>query len=97
MTVNTQKDGTKLTITADGKLGTTSAPQLEKALKENIGGVTELVFDFAELEYMASAGLRVLLSAAKVMKKNTKQIDNLLYRAKKELRTILRKSEEYLS
>ena len=35
--------------------------------------------------------------AAKVMKKNTKQIDNLLYRAKKELRTILRKSEEYLS
>ena len=40
MTVNTQKDGTKLTITADGKLGTTSAPQREKALKESIGGVT---------------------------------------------------------
>ena len=37
MTVNTQKDGTKLTITADGMLGTTSAPLLEKALKENIG------------------------------------------------------------
>ena len=69
MTVNTQKDGTKLTITAQGKLGTTSAPALEKALKENISGVTELVFDFAELEYMASAGLRVLLSAAKLMKK----------------------------
>lgn len=69
MTVNAVKDGTKLTITAEGKLGTTSAPELEKAVKENIGGVTELVFDFAKLEYMASAGLRVLLSAGKVMKK----------------------------
>ena len=69
MTVNALKDGTKLTITAEGKLGTTSAPELEKALKDNIGGVDELIFDFAELEYMASAGLRVLLSAGKVMKK----------------------------
>lgn len=69
MTVNAIKDGTKLTITAEGKLGTTSAPELEKALKDNIGGVNELVFDFAKLEYMASAGLRVLLSAGKVMKK----------------------------
>lgn len=69
MTVNAIKDGTKLTITAEGKLGTTSAPELEKALKDNIGGVNELVFDFAKLDYMASAGLRVLLSAGKVMKK----------------------------
>lgn len=69
MTVNAQKDGTKLTIVAEGKLGTTSAPELEKAVKNNIGGVTELVFDFAKLEYMASAGLRVLMSAAKVMKR----------------------------
>jgi anti-sigma B factor antagonist len=69
MTLNAIKDGTKLTITAEGKLGTTSAPELEKAVKNNIGGVTELVFDFADLEYMASAGLRVLLSSAKVMKK----------------------------
>ena len=69
MTVNAIKDGTKLTITAEGKLGTTSAPELEKAVKDNIGGVTELIFDFGNLEYMASAGLRVLLSSAKVMKK----------------------------
>ena len=69
MTVNAIKDGTKLTITAEGKLGTTSAPELEKAVKDNIGGVTELIFDFGKLEYMASAGLRVLLSSAKVMKK----------------------------
>ena len=69
MTVTTNLEGTKLTVTAEGRLGTTSAPELEKAVKDNIGGVTELVFDLGKLEYMASAGLRVILSAAKVMKK----------------------------
>jgi len=69
MTVNVQKEGTKLTIIAEGKLGTTAAPELEKAVKNNIAGMTEVIFDFAKLEYMASAGLRVLLSTAKVMKK----------------------------
>ena len=69
MTVTANKEGTVLTVAAEGKLGTTSAAELEKALKNNISGVTELIFDFAGLEYMASAGLRVLLSAGKVMKK----------------------------
>ena len=69
MTVTTKKDGTKLVISAEGKLGTTTAPELEHALRDNIDGVTELVFDFEKLDYMASAGLRVLMSAAKVMKK----------------------------
>ncbi|MBR4721043.1 MAG: STAS domain-containing protein [Clostridia bacterium] len=69
MIVTTNLDGTKLTVTAEGKLGTTSAPELENAVKNNIKDVTELIFDFEKLEYMASAGLRVLLSAAKVMKK----------------------------
>lgn len=69
MTVTTKLEGAKLTVAAEGKLGTTSAPELEKAVKNHINGVTELIFDFEKLEYMASAGLRVLLSAAKVMKK----------------------------
>lgn len=69
MTVTTNLEGSRLTVAVEGKLGTTSAPELEKAVKNNISGVTELVFDFEKLEYMASAGLRVLLSAAKVMKK----------------------------
>ena len=69
MTVTTNTEGTKLTVALEGKLGTTSAPELEKAVKNNIDGITELVFDFEKLEYMASAGLRVLLSAGKVMKK----------------------------
>ena len=69
MTVTTNTEGTKLTVALEGKLGTTSTPELEKALKNNIDGITELVFDFAKLEYMASAGLRVLLSSSKIMKK----------------------------
>ena len=69
MDISTNLEGTRLTIIAEGKLGTPSAPELEKAVKDNLDGITELVFDFEKLEYMASAGLRVLLSAAKVMKK----------------------------
>ena len=69
MIVNVQKEGTKLTVSAEGKLGATTAPELEKAVKTNIDGVTELVFDLEKLDYMASAGLRVLLSSSKVMKK----------------------------
>ena len=69
MTVTTEKEDGKLTIFAEGKFSTTAAPELEKALKANIDGVTELIFDFEKVEYLASAGLRVLLSAAKVMKK----------------------------
>ena len=69
MTVSTNREGEKLIVYAEGRLGTPSAGELEKAVRDNIGGVTELVFDFEKLEYMASAGLRVLLSAAKVMQK----------------------------
>jgi len=60
-------EGKKLTITLAGRLDTTTAPRLETELKQNISGVEELVLDFAELEYLSSAGLRVLLAAQKVM------------------------------
>lgn len=69
MTVTTDLDGTKLTVAVEGKLGTTSAAELEKAVKANIDGITEMVFDLEKVDYIASAGLRVLLSTAKVMKK----------------------------
>ena len=72
MTVTTNLESAKLTVAAGGKLGTTSAPELEKAVRTNLNGVTELVFDFERLEYMSSAGLRVIMSAAKVMKKQGK-------------------------
>ena len=67
MTINKQTDGTKLTISLEGRLDPTTAPLLEAELKHSVGDITELVFDFEKLEYISSAGLRVLLAAQKVM------------------------------
>ena len=58
----------KLVIALEGRLDTTTAPQLEEELKNSLDGVTELVFDLGALEYISSAGLRVLLSAFKTMR-----------------------------
>ena len=52
-----------------GRLDTTTAPDFEKELKESLDGVSELTLDFAGLDYISSAGLRVLLSAQKAMNK----------------------------
>ena len=67
MTIEQQKDGTALTLALEGRLDTTTAPRLEAALKEALPGVEALTFDFEKLEYISSAGLRVLLSAQKTM------------------------------
>ena len=67
MTIKTQKNGTELTIAISGRLDTSTAPKLDAAIKDEISGVTALTFDVKELEYISSAGLRVLLSAQKVM------------------------------
>ena len=62
-------EGTKLEFVLDGRLDTITAPQLEEEVKASIDGITELVFDFSNLAYVSSAGLRVLLSAQKTMNK----------------------------
>ncbi len=67
MVINKNAEGSKLTINIEGRLDTTTAPQLEAELKVSLNDVTELVLDLAQLEYISSAGLRVLLSAQKVM------------------------------
>lgn len=69
MTIKKTVNGSQLTIALEGRMDTTTAPQLEAELKSSLGGITELVFDFAQLKYISSAGLRVLLSAQKVMNK----------------------------
>lgn len=69
MTIEKQMNGTELTLILNGRLDTTTAPQLEAELKESIGGVEHLVLDFAALDYLSSAGLRVLLAAQKIMNK----------------------------
>lgn len=62
-------EGASLHIALEGRLDTTTSPQLEEELKGSLDGVTALVLDLAGLEYISSAGLRVLLSAQKVMNK----------------------------
>ena len=69
----TKNDGI-LSIAIDGRLDTTTAPQLEAEFKQSITGVEKLVLDFATLEYLSSAGLRVLLAAQKVMNKQGEMI-----------------------
>ena len=69
MTVEIKKDSGKLIMTILGRLDTSTAPNLETALKESLDDVNELIFDFEKLEYISSAGLRVLLSAQKRMSK----------------------------
>ena len=59
----------KLNIALNGRLDTITAPELEKEIKASIGSVSTLTFDFSKLEYISSAGLRVLLSAQKLMSK----------------------------
>ena len=63
MTINKQQDGNKLTIALKGRLDTTTSPQLEGELGPALNGISDLSFDFTDLEYISSAGLRVLLSA----------------------------------
>lgn len=67
MNINKTNDGASLMIELEGRLDTISAPQLEAELKKSVTGIAVLVFDFEKLEYLSSAGLRVLLSAQKVM------------------------------
>ncbi len=69
MKINKNQNGTKLEIALEGRLDTTTAPELEKELKGCLEGATELTLDLKDLEYISSAGLRVLLSAHKAMSK----------------------------
>ena len=74
MTINKINDDAALTIELAGRLDTVSAPQLEAELKKSISGIETLVFDFDKLEYLSSAGLRVLLASQKVMNRQGKMI-----------------------
>ena len=69
MEISMKKDAKALVVSLIGRLDTTTAPQLEAKLKEQIDGVENLVIDFEQLEYISSAGLRVILAAQKIMNK----------------------------
>ena len=67
MTISKQQNGSALTLALEGRLDTTTSPELEKELKASQDGADSLVLDFSKLDYISSAGLRVLLSAHKQM------------------------------
>lgn len=74
MIINKNVEDKNMTIALDGRLDTTTAPQLEAELKDSIDGIEKLVFDFENLGYLSSAGLRVLLSAQKTMNKQGEMV-----------------------
>lgn len=67
MKITKNLNGTALEIVLEGRLDTVTAPDLEKELGQSLEGVTDLTLDFSRLDYISSAGLRVLLSAHKTM------------------------------
>ena len=69
LNIEKKTNGTELTVVLKGRLDTTTAPELEKELKASLDGMTALIIDMAALDYISSAGLRVLLSAQKTMNK----------------------------
>ena len=74
MNIIQNKNGGELTITLEGRLDTTTAPQLDQELKTALTGVSSLIFDFAALDYLSSAGLRVLLACQKKMRRQGKML-----------------------
>lgn len=74
MNIRKALNETELTLTLSGRLDTTTAPQLETELKSSLDSVDSLILNFEDLEYISSAGLRVLLSTQKVMNKQGKMV-----------------------
>lgn len=74
MTIEKIVNGAELTLNVVGRLDTATAPQLEAEVNANLAGVTKLVFDFSGLEYLSSAGLRVLLQSQKAMNKQGEMV-----------------------
>jgi len=74
LNITKNANGSELKIILEGRLDTTTAPQLEAELNSSIAGVTDLKFDLEKLEYISSAGLRVLLSSQKTMNKQGKMV-----------------------
>ena len=74
MNINLNKNGAALNVNVSGRLDTTTAPELEKALSTQLEGIESLTLDFAELAYISSAGLRVLLALQKTMNRQGQMV-----------------------
>ena len=69
MTITSERHNDQLVVAIEGRLDTNTAPQLEKFLSGNTDGIRDMTLDMAKLEYVSSAGLRVILGAHKKMSK----------------------------
>lgn len=74
MKISTIKEAQTLTISVTGSINTVTAPELEKKLREDWNGISVLIFDFADVEYISSAGLRVVMVADRHMTADGKLI-----------------------
>ena len=74
MTITTTRNGSALTLQLEGRLDTTTSPQLEAELSASLDGVTQLTLDLKQLAYLSSAGLRVILGAQKRMNKQGQMV-----------------------
>lgn len=67
MNIKRKKEGTTLSVSVNGRIDTATSPEFESGVKPYLEGVTDLILDFADVNYVSSAGLRVLLSLHKKM------------------------------
>ena len=74
LNITTFREAKSLKITLEGRFDTGTAPQLEEVVRTELADVETLIFDFAKLEYISSAGLRVLLAAQKIMNKQGRMV-----------------------
>lgn len=74
MKVTLDKNGSTMKVSVSGRLDTTTAPELEKTLGSQLEGIESLTLDFAELAYISSAGLRVLLALQKTMNRQGQMV-----------------------
>lgn len=74
MNIEKNQNGSELVVKVIGRVDTVTAPELESQVKESLEGITNLELNLEELEYISSAGLRVILSLQKIMNKQGRLI-----------------------
>ena len=74
MEYNVITTGSKMVVELEGRLDTTTAPKLDAFVRESLGGISELCIAMEKLEYISSAGLRVLLAAQTIMDKQGRMV-----------------------
>ena len=67
LNITKEQNGSSLCYRLEGRLDTTTSPELEEDVRNSLNGITDLVFDLEKLEYISSAGLRIILSSQKIM------------------------------